>query len=45
VPAERIAAARGAAPLADIINTPATKYERQERRPLVRSSVQRAETG
>ncbi|MEQ8660943.1 MAG: 5-amino-6-(D-ribitylamino)uracil--L-tyrosine 4-hydroxyphenyl transferase CofH [Gammaproteobacteria bacterium] len=45
VSAERIAAARHAPALTDIINTPATKYERHERRPLVRSQVQGAETG
>ncbi|MEQ8496694.1 MAG: 5-amino-6-(D-ribitylamino)uracil--L-tyrosine 4-hydroxyphenyl transferase CofH [Gammaproteobacteria bacterium] len=45
VPTERADAARHAAPLADIVNTPATRYERHERRPLVRSQVSRAETG
>ena len=37
---ERIAAARGAAALSDIINTPARRYERSERRRLVRSQVE-----
>lgn len=39
VPAERVAAARGAAPLSDIINTPAKRYERHEKRELLRSGV------
>ena len=43
VAAERIESARGAPALSDIVNTPATKYERRERRPLVRSQTSRAE--
>ncbi len=39
VPAERIAAARDAPALSDIVNTPARRYERRERRGLVRSSA------
>ena len=42
VSAERMAAGRNAAELADIVNTPAPRYERQERRTLLRS---RAEAG
>ena len=42
VPPERIAAARAAPALSDIVNTPARKYERHERRSLLRS---RAEAG
>ena len=45
VAAERIEAARGAPALTDIVNTPATKYERRERRPLVRSQTSRVEAG
>ncbi len=37
VPAERIAAGRAAAPLSDIVNTPARAYERHERKTLVRN--------
>ncbi len=39
VPAERLSRALGAAPLTEIVNTPARKYERLERRPLLRSTV------
>jgi FO synthase len=37
---ERVEVARDALELTDIINTPARKYERHERRPLVRSKVE-----
>jgi FO synthase len=37
---ERVAAGRDAAELAEIVNTPARKYERAERRELLRSRVE-----
>ena len=40
VPADRIAAARGAPELSEIINTPARKYARDQRRTLLRSQVE-----
>ena len=40
VSAERIAAGRGAGELSEIVNTPARKYERTERRELLRSRVE-----
>ncbi|MCP5198513.1 MAG: 5-amino-6-(D-ribitylamino)uracil--L-tyrosine 4-hydroxyphenyl transferase CofH [Gammaproteobacteria bacterium] len=45
VPTERVVAARNAPELAAIVNTPARKYERRERRPLVRSATTHAEAG
>ncbi|MGR8919600.1 MAG: 5-amino-6-(D-ribitylamino)uracil--L-tyrosine 4-hydroxyphenyl transferase CofH [Gammaproteobacteria bacterium] len=40
VPAERLEAGRAAPALSDIVNTPARRYERRERRPLVRSQTE-----
>ncbi|MGD9603777.1 MAG: 5-amino-6-(D-ribitylamino)uracil--L-tyrosine 4-hydroxyphenyl transferase CofH [Gammaproteobacteria bacterium] len=39
VSAERVEAGRSAAPLSDIVNTPAKGWERSERHPLVRNPV------
>ncbi len=42
---ERIRAGANADALSSVVNTPARKYERRERRPLVRSSITNAEAG